>query len=135
MTIRYAHADTASAYSLIEWIAPPGAPAPPVHVHRRTDEGFYVLSGTYGFLLDGTRIEARAGEHVLVPKGHPHTFWNSSVESASCLIILSPAGFEEYFLALAEGLASSDSEEAAMRVRQDLSSRYDIEVVAPPPSL
>jgi oxalate decarboxylase/phosphoglucose isomerase-like protein (cupin superfamily) len=103
-----------------------------VHVHHRTDEGFYVLEGTFVFLLDGERIEAPAHTHVLVPKGVSHTFWNAGPGSASCLIILSPAGFEQYFRELAAGLAGSDSDDAAMQVRRELSSRYDIEVVGPP---
>jgi mannose-6-phosphate isomerase-like protein (cupin superfamily) len=133
VTIRYVHAETGGSYSLLEWIAPAAAPSPPVHIHRETDEGFYVVNGTYAFLRDGDRIGAASGEHVLVPKGHPHTFWNAGEETASCLIVLSPSGFEAYFRELADGQATADSEDAAMAVREHLSSRYDIEVVGPAP--
>lgn len=92
VTIRYVHTEATSPYSLIEWIAPAGAQNPPVHVHHGTDEGFYVLTGTYEFLLDDERIEASAGAHVLVPKGRPHTFWNAGGETANCLIVMSPPG-------------------------------------------
>jgi oxalate decarboxylase/phosphoglucose isomerase-like protein (cupin superfamily) len=126
------HADATSPYSLLEWIAPAGTRSPPVHVHRETDEGFYVLTGTFGFLLDDARIEAPAGTHVLVPRGRPHTFWNAGGETASCLIVLSPAGFETYFRELAEGLALVGSDEEALQVRRRLSAKYDIEVVGPP---
>jgi len=132
VTIRYVHTNATSPYSLLEWIAPAGTQSPPVHLHHRTDEGFYVLTGTFGFLLDDERIEAPAGAHVLVPKGHPHTFWNAGDETASCLIILSPAGFDAYFRELAEGLAATESEEAAMQLRRQLSAKHDIEVVGPP---
>ena len=91
-----------------------------------------MLRGAFGFLLDGKRVEAPAGTHLLVPKGHPHTFWNACGDTASCLIILSPAGFERYFRELADGLAANDSEEAALEVRRELSIRYDIEVLGPP---
>jgi hypothetical protein len=63
----------------------------------------------------------------------PHTFWNAGNETSSCLIVLSPPGFEGYFRELADGLATAESDEAAMVVRQRLSTRYDIEVVGPPP--
>lgn len=132
VTVRYVHADPSSPYSLLEWIAPAGAPSPPVHVHHATDEGFYVLAGTFGFLLDDERIEAAAGRHVLVARGRPHTFWNGGDETASCLIVLSPPGFEAYFGELARGLAESESEDAAIEVRKRLSARFDIEVVGPP---
>lgn len=113
MTVRYVYSEAARPYSLIEWIAPAGTESPPVHVHHRTDEGFYVLDGTFGFLLDDQRFEAAAGSHVFVSRGHPHTFWNSGRE-------------------LADGLAASESDDAVMAVRRRLSSRYDIEVVGPP---
>ena len=131
-TIRYVHADADSPYSLLEWIATPGAASPPVHVHHRTEEGFYVLSGTYGFLVDERRFELNAGSHVLVRRGQAHTFWNAGREAARCLIVLTPPGFAEYFRELADGLARDLSDEAAMRVRRELSSKYDIEVVGPP---
>ena len=132
MTVRYVYSEAARPYSLIEWIAQAGAESPPVHIHHRTDEGFYVLDGTFGFLLDDQRFEAAAGSHVFVSRGHRHTFWNSGRELATCLIVLSPAGFEDYFGELADGLAASGSDDAAMEVRRRLSSRYDIEVVGPP---
>jgi mannose-6-phosphate isomerase-like protein (cupin superfamily) len=132
VTVRYVHAEPASRYSLLEWVAPAGAPSPPVHVHHRTDEGFYVLTGTYAFLLEDARIEAPAGSHVLVRKGQPHTFWNAGEETARCLIVLTPPGFEAYFRELAHGLAASESDDAAMEVRRQLSARYDIRVVGPP---
>ena len=132
MTIRYVHAAAASPYALLEWVAPAGTPSPPVHVHHRTDEGFYVLAGTYGFLLDDRRIDLAAGSHILVPRGRPHTFWNAGDETARCLILLSPAGFEAYFRELADGLAQLRSEAEAMQLRKELSARHDIEVVGPP---
>jgi mannose-6-phosphate isomerase-like protein (cupin superfamily) len=131
VTIRYVHSDASSPYSLLEWSAPPGTPSPPVHIHHRTDEGFYVTAGSYGFELDGERILASAGSHVLVPKGRAHTFWNAGSELAVCLIVLAPPGFEAYFRELSEGLASVRSDDEALELRHRLSSSYDIEVVGP----
>ena len=37
------------AYSLVEWVSAPGVPGTPLHIHRITDEAFYVLEGTFGF--------------------------------------------------------------------------------------
>jgi mannose-6-phosphate isomerase-like protein (cupin superfamily) len=135
VTITFVHSDPKSSYSLLEWNAPAGTRSPPVHLHHRTDEGFYVLTGTYAFLCDGERIEAGAGEHVLVPKGRAHTFWNSGPEAARCLIVLTPSGFEGYFRELSERLAVAGSEEDAIQARRELSASYDIEVVAPPVTL
>jgi mannose-6-phosphate isomerase-like protein (cupin superfamily) len=135
VTITFVHSEPQSSYSLLEWNAPAGTRSPPVHLHHRTDEGFYVLTGAYTFLRDGDRIEAGAGEHVLVPKGLPHTFWNSGPETARCLMVLTPAGFEGYFRELAGRLAAAGSEEEEIQARRELSARHDIEVVAPPLTL
>jgi mannose-6-phosphate isomerase-like protein (cupin superfamily) len=129
--ITFLHSDPAGPYSLIEWDAPAGTRSPPVHVHHHTEEGFYVLSGTYAFVLDGVTIEANAGSHVLVPSGHPHTFWNAGSEPARCLIVTIPPGLEGYFRELADRLASAESEEAAAQARQELSAVYDTQMVLP----
>ena len=39
-------AESGEAYALIEAEVPPNA-GPPLHLHRRKDESFYVLAGTY----------------------------------------------------------------------------------------
>jgi mannose-6-phosphate isomerase-like protein (cupin superfamily) len=130
VTVRYVHVN--ASYALLEWSTPAGADSPPVHVHHSTDEGFQVLSGTFGFLLDEKTFEVSAGSHVFVGKGHPHTLWNAGHDAASCLVVLVPPGFAEYFSALADGLAANQAEDAAMEVRKQLSAGYDIEVVGPP---
>ncbi len=33
------------AYSLVEWLSAPGVPGTLLHIHRITDEAFYVLDG------------------------------------------------------------------------------------------
>ncbi len=132
ITVGYLLDDPGAGYALLEWEAPPGAASPPVHIHRRTDEGFYVLSGIFRFLVDGRSTDLDSGSHVLVHKGLPHTFWNIGSEPARCLIVLTPPEFAAYFRDLAEGLSSAPSDEEAMQVRQALSALYDIEVVGPP---
>jgi mannose-6-phosphate isomerase-like protein (cupin superfamily) len=131
-TVTFIPMGEATRYSLVEWDARPGAPSPPVHVHHKLDEGFYVTVGKFGFLVDGVTTYASPGAHVLVPKGHAHTFWNAGARPARCLIILSPPGFEEYFRELAPLLAGAESDDAAIEARRQLSTRYDMEVVGPP---
>jgi mannose-6-phosphate isomerase-like protein (cupin superfamily) len=135
VTVTFIPTEPGAPYSLLEWEAQVGSPSPPVHVHHKTDEGFYVMAGRFAFLLDGVQTYASPGAHVLVPTGHAHTFWNPGVRLAKCLIILSPSGFEGYFRELAPLLAATDAEDAAVEARRSLSSRYDIEVVGPPVAL
>ena len=120
------------AYSLVEWLAAPGAPGTPLHTHAVTDEGFYVLEGTFGFRVGEETVEA-AGAFVFASKGVEHAYWNRGPSPAKMLITISSPGFERYFEELAEGLAGAgDPAEAAMEVRRTLSEKHDIEVVGPP---
>ncbi len=131
--VRFVYREAGSPYALIEWRAPPAIPGPPLHIHRVTDEAFYVLEGTFGFQTGEETVDGLTGAFVFIPKGLAHTYWNRGSTPARLLIVISPPGFEQYFEKLAEGLAAAgDSPEEAMRVRQRLSAKYDIEVVGPP---
>ncbi len=132
VTVTYVHENPASGYALLEWAAPPGTSSPPVHVHHRTEEGFYVVSGTYRFFVGDETVEREAGGHVLVPAGVPHTFWNAGGVTAVALLILTPPDFAPYFRELSQGLVEAKTDEDAVAVRRRLSARFDIEVVGPP---
>jgi len=132
-TVRFLHRATNSGYSLIEWMAPPSIPGPPLHIHQATDEGFYVLEGTFGFQAGEQTIDGLSGTYTFIPRGLVHTFWNQGPTPAKLLILISPPGFEQYFAELSDGLAAADaSPEAAMQIRKALAAKYDIEVVGPP---
>lgn len=129
----FVHREPDSAYSIVEWVAEPGVPGSSVHIHRVTDEAFYVLEGTFGFQLGEETVEGSAGAFVFAPKGIVHAFWNQGPSPAKMLVMMSPPGFVGYLEELAEGLATvGDSEEAAMELRRTLSEKHDIEVVGPP---
>lgn len=131
--IRFIFREPGSPYSLLEWMAPPWIPGPPLHIHRETDEAFYVLEGACGFQVGDETVVGAAGAFVRVPRGLPHTFWNAGAVSARLLILFSPVGFESYFEDLSIELAKAgDSQEAAISVRQRLGAKHDIEVVGPP---
>ncbi len=131
--LTFVHGGPDDAYSLVEWDAAPGAPSTPLHLHRATDEAFYVLEGTFGFRAGERTFEGAAGTFVFVPRGLEHAYWNQGTTPARMLISISPPGFERYFGELAEGLAAAgDDAEAATSVRKALSEKYDIEVVGPP---
>ncbi len=127
------HGHPRGAYSLVEWVSEPGIPGPPLHIHRETDEAFYVLEGTFSFQAGERTVEGAAGAFVFAPKGLEHTYWNEAKTPSKMLITISPLGVERYFEELAEGLETvGDDEQAAMGVRKVLSEKYDIEVVGPP---
>jgi quercetin dioxygenase-like cupin family protein len=87
--------DTNGAYSVAEVTA--GAEmGPPPHIHRRADESFYILEGTFDFSLAGQAFSAGPGAFVHLPKGVVHTHRAGGGKSARAIVIQSPAGVERF---------------------------------------
>jgi mannose-6-phosphate isomerase-like protein (cupin superfamily) len=112
--------------------------APPLHLHRREDETFYVIAGEMSFFVGDERIEATAGDFVFAPKDIPHAFLVKS-ERAEYLASFSPAGAERFFPEVAPRVVAGkpvpppsepDPEEFAR-----IAAGYGIEIVGPPPTL
>lgn len=98
--------DTGGAYSMAEAYVPAGA-EPPVHVHAREDEVYYVLEGEVTFQRGLEIIEASAGDSVVLPRGLQHGFAVRSGH-ARVLFIASPGGIEHAFLALGSDAAAGE---------------------------
>ena len=47
---------------------------PPLHIHHREDEAWYILNGQMTFYVDEEALVAPSGTFVLAPMGRPHTF-------------------------------------------------------------
>jgi quercetin dioxygenase-like cupin family protein len=69
---------------------------PPMHVHSREDEWFYVLEGDATFHVGEETYRAPTGTFISMPRAIPHTF---TVQSASArfLMLNAPGGFERMF--------------------------------------
>jgi mannose-6-phosphate isomerase-like protein (cupin superfamily) len=130
--VTFVPVDEGTSYSLTEWDVEPRTQGPPIHIHHEHDEGFYVMSGHFGFVLDGVTTYGKPGVHVLVPKGHAHSFWNAGARPGRLLLIVSPPGLEQYFRALAAELGNIDTQEASVPLRKKLGEKYDLEIVGPP---
>jgi quercetin dioxygenase-like cupin family protein len=98
--IKATAADTGGQVTIVEVTEHPGAEAP-LHVHRRDDEGFWVLEGDVTFEVGDTTIEASAGDYVFGPRDVPHRF---TVGDQGCrmLFILVPGGIEDVIRATSE---------------------------------
>jgi quercetin dioxygenase-like cupin family protein len=89
--------ETGGAFALVDSVTEPGY-GPPRHVHRNEDEAFFVLSGDVEFWTkDGTVVKG-PGEAVFLPRGVEHTFRVAGDQPARMLTMLTPGGFEAYFL-------------------------------------
>ena len=81
----------------------PGQSGPPLHTHPNTDETFYVADGEATFQLGDREVPATAGCLVFVPRGMPHTVWNSGDRPLRGVIIVSPGGAEHEFVPVEAG--------------------------------
>ena len=74
---------------------------PPLHVHHREDEYFYVLEGELTLHTPEGSSRVAAGEAAHAPKGVPHAYRVES-ERARWLGISNPAGFGAFVLAASD---------------------------------
>jgi quercetin dioxygenase-like cupin family protein len=104
-TTRLSSAETGSI-SIVEHVFSPGALVPP-HTHTLEDEISYVVSGEIGFRSNGKEVSLAAGGYIVKPRGELHSMWNAGSSPARMIEIISPAGFEKYFVELAEAVAAA----------------------------
>ncbi len=91
-------ADTNGAYAMFEIQTPPSKGTPP-HRQRYDDEAFWVLEGTYTFLLGSQQVTLNEGGYVFAPRGTVHAYTNSGESAARMLVLLTPGGIHERFFA------------------------------------
>jgi quercetin dioxygenase-like cupin family protein len=84
---------TGGALSVFETTIEAG---PPLHVHDREDECFYVLDGELSVRCGADAYEAATGSFVFLPRGRPHRF-QARDRPARLLVIAVPGGIEDYF--------------------------------------
>src|SRR4029450_11795712 len=92
--------DTGGALSVVEHPFAVGALVPP-HVHTREDEYSIVTEGEIGFRSGDPEVVLGAGGYITKPRGELHAMWNAGKVPARMIEIISPAGFEGFFGALA----------------------------------
>ncbi|MCE2941461.1 MAG: cupin domain-containing protein [Gemmatimonadetes bacterium] len=91
--------DSGGQFASFHLGAPPMS-GPPLHVHSREDEWFYVLDGELVFELDGDRRTVRAGGSVFLRRGVTHRYQNFTDREARLLITTTPAGLDRFFEAM-----------------------------------
>jgi quercetin dioxygenase-like cupin family protein len=101
---------TGGVLALIEQILPPGAGSP-WHLHHNEDESLYVIEGELLFIVgeEQQRISAGPGTYVFGPRGIPHGFRNDGPVPVRLLLQGTPAGFEQFVLAVSTPAAASNS--------------------------
>ena len=120
--------DTGGAWALIEQEVTGGNP--PLHLHEREDEAFYVLQGRLRVTVGDEDIEGSAGSFVLAPRGVPHTYARLPGEALRLLVLVSPSGLERMFEEIA---ALPEHEQRDPDALGQVAARYGVRVLGPPP--
>ncbi len=95
-TIKATGKDTGGTYAMIEMLIPPQG-GPPPHIHSREIESFYILEGSLSFWLSDRKFSGSAGSLIIAPPGLTHTFKNEEDATVRVLLLITPAGLEEFF--------------------------------------
>jgi quercetin dioxygenase-like cupin family protein len=122
-------ADSRNSFAAFHLVAPPMS-GPPLHVHSREDEWFYVLSGELVFEVDGTRHVVREGGSIYLRRGMTHRYQNFTDRDARLLIAVTPSGLDQFFVKLdaltpAGGMPSMDQ-------LLSLDAEFGLTTVGPP---
>jgi mannose-6-phosphate isomerase-like protein (cupin superfamily) len=97
-------AETEGALVELETVLPPGTKGPPLHIHLRERESFWVMDGELAIRSDRYWRLYGAGESAVVEPGTPHTFANKSGAPATFVVRIEPPDPFETMIRI--GLAS-----------------------------
>lgn len=87
--LRFLVREPAAGYCLVEGLVGPGA-GPLPNRHPADDEAFYVLDGTFEFIVGDQSRTATAGDFIKIPRGEAHTFRNIGQAPARAPILNAP---------------------------------------------
>lgn len=96
--------DSDGAFALAEVTLHPGD-EPPLHIHAREDETWYILQGSILFQKGMERVICNPGELIVLPRGVPHGFAVQST-AARILHLYTPGGIEQAFRKLSVAMSS-----------------------------
>lgn len=112
-------------------ITPPGG-GPPLHVHRREDEIFIIVSGDLEMNVLGEWMKAPPGSVVFLPRDVPHQFKNVGSEPSHHWVICTPSGFESFYEKCSAVFAAGGPPD--MERILAICAEHGAEIVGPPPA-
>jgi quercetin dioxygenase-like cupin family protein len=131
--------ETGGQYSLTEVTGRQNhSVVPPLHIHTREEECFYVIDGAITCYVGDEVIPVPAGVFIVLPRGVPHRYELAS-EEARLLNLCVPAGFEGFYRAMsvpAPALALPPAPEGPPDIARLLVAAADhgVEILGPPPT-
>jgi quercetin dioxygenase-like cupin family protein len=123
-TVKLAASET-GGISIVQHTFDPGVLIPP-HRHTREDEISCVIFGEIGFRSNGREVSLGAGGYIVKPRGELHSMWNAGTEPARMIEIVTPAGFEKYFIELAEATAAAGGTRPDPSITAPIAERFGL---------
>lgn len=102
---------------------------PPLHVHTREDETFYVLEGEFEAICGDQRLVLKPGSVAFLPRNIPHTFKCVGQSPGRILVTITPAGFEGFF---EEVGALNPAEQRDIPRVTAIGEKYGLKIAGPP---
>ena len=127
--VKVGPADSHGQLAAFHLVAPPMS-GPPLHVHSREDEWFYVLDGELVFEIDSERATVGPGGSVWLQRGVVHRYQNFTDRDARLLIVTAPGGFHGFFVELSA--ATPPGGLPPLEVLGNLGEKYGITTLGPP---
>jgi mannose-6-phosphate isomerase-like protein (cupin superfamily) len=134
ITIKATAQSTGGAFGLFESHIPPGF-SPPLHIHHREDESFWVLEGEVTFVCGDRTFRAGPGSFVFTPRDVPHTFRVEGSTPARMLTLITPGGGEQFFASVgrpAEGAGFPPPGPPDIARLKEIGTQFDMAIVGPP---
>ena len=113
--------DSGNLSTIVENETEPGT-GPPLHIHEREDEWFFVISGQFVIQVGGALHHLKPGDSAFGPRGVAHTFQCMSKENGRLLTIFNPGGVEGFFAELTKMGHPTD----------EMLARWGLKVIGPP---
>jgi quercetin dioxygenase-like cupin family protein len=82
--------ETDGAFTMFEATVPPGAGVGVAHYHSGWEETIYGIEGTTTMTVAGKRIDVRAGDALVIPRGVVHALKNETAQPARSLAVITP---------------------------------------------
>nr|WP_295922249.1 cupin domain-containing protein [uncultured Dyadobacter sp.] len=127
LDVKISGSDTDGGLAIFEQTSLSQGRGTPLHVHPAQDEVFYVIEGSYEFLVGKERFILTIGDSIFLPREVPHA-WTQASPKGKMLVTLQPAGKLENFFVQMAALDHEPSQEEVARIFE----ANEMKVVGPP---
>jgi quercetin dioxygenase-like cupin family protein len=131
--------ETGGELVVIETFVQPHGFVAAAHVHPSQEERFHVHRGSLGFRVGREKLVAGPGDHLTVPAGTAHRFWNDGDDAAHFTCEIRPALqfeslIETMFALAADGKTNRKGMPNALRLAVIARAHFDTVRLPFPPS-